>query len=187
MVNLKSVSGIDISEIVKNYAQVGAWLAGGLFFLVKLLTGYFAVDLSVTLLPTRRASGTDGTDHLVAEVTLKKGDRGSFSLLDAMVIVTQGQTRQNSSLRFQRFRFKQKGREVKIDPDIPSSRPTFDLSPGESVTVSTWLTVETDQPCLVEVAVIGTGRWDLSVKQRYASAVSLPRIKRSTGAGLYLK
>jgi hypothetical protein len=164
-----------ISEIVKNYAQVAAWSAGGLFFLVKALQGYLVIDMSVSVIPARQTGDTGNLDYLVASVKLQKGDRGSFRLHDARIIVTQGQNKQESRLGFERFSFRRTGKLLAINLDKLSSRiPTLNLAAGESTEVSTWFSIGKDQPCLVEVIVIGTGFLSPFVGQWRASAVSLP-------------
>ena len=176
VIDIKSTT--EISEIVKNYAQVAAWLVGALYFVVKLVQGYLVVDMSVTVVPTRQASSSVDTDYLVASVTLNKGERASFRLHDAKIVVGQGETRQESKLDFQRFSFRRDKKLLSINFEKPSARvPTLNLAPGESANVATWFTVSSAEPCLVEVVVIGTGFSSLVVGQWRASAVSLPLIK----------
>jgi len=165
----------DTSEILKNFAQVAAWLTGALFFLFKFLQGYLVVDMSATVVPSRQASSKAGTDYLVAAVSLKKGQRGSFRLHDARVLVTQGGVRQESRLGFERYSFRRTDKLLSINFDRLSSRvPTLNLAAGESMETSIWFSVGSDQPCLVEVIVMGTGFFSLVVGQWRASAVSLP-------------
>ena len=164
-----------ISEIVKNYAQVAAWAAAFFYFCIKLYQGYFVVDMTVSADAERHTSPDTSWDHLAASITLKKGDRGSFRFHDARLILTQGSTRQESKLTFDRFSFRKKDGLLNLNLDKISKRvPTLNLAAGETAKLGTLLVVRSDQPCLIEVVVMGTGFGSIVVGQWRTSVVSLP-------------
>jgi hypothetical protein len=168
------VCSLEISEIVKNYAQVAAWAAGAGYFGLKFIQGYKVIDLSVSVSLTRQHTIAPDEDFLVASVELKRGDRGSFRIHEATLFIRQEEKTQRVGLPFQRFSFRQ-DRMLRFDFDNVSKRtPTLNLAPGETASVSTWVKVNRQEPCTVEAFVLGTGFASLTVGQWRASAVSLP-------------
>jgi len=169
---------VDISEIVKNYAQVLAWALAAVYFIVKLVQGYLVIDLSVTVSPTRQHTNDPDLDYLVASVQLVRGDKGSIRMHDAVLVVRQSGDEQRTNLPIHRFSFRRDGQFgplLRLDFAKTSSRvPTLNLAPGETVTLSECLKVRRDAPCVVEAFVLGTGFASPVVGQWRASAVSLP-------------
>jgi hypothetical protein len=165
----------EISEIVKNYAQIGAWVAAGVYFLVKAMQGFFVIDVSLSTSLERTASPEIGVDYLSVAVDLKRGARGTLRMHDAVVSVTQGQTIQELKLGIGRVSFTtaSKRRSVNV-AKLSDSAPTLNLAPGESARFSTWCSVASDEPCTVDVVVIGTMFLSPAVGQWRTSAISLP-------------
>ena len=173
---------IDISEVIKNYAQVAAWVAGGSYFGLKFIQGYSVIDLSLKVTSTRQHSEEPEMDYLAASVELKRGDRGSFRMHEAVLIVRQGAGEQKINLPIQRFSFRKANGLIRLNFDRVSSRvPTLNLAPGETASVSAWVNVNRNLPCIVEAFVIGTGFASLTVGQWRASAVSLPVAEKAEG------
>jgi hypothetical protein len=172
------MSPIEISEVVKNYAQVAAWASGAGYFAIKFIQGYRVIDMSLEVSPTRQHSGEPEVDYLTASVKLTKGDRASFRMHEAVVIVRQGNDQQKIDLPIQRFSRQKVNGLFRVNFDRVSSRvPTLNLAPGETACMSTWVKVDRNLPCVVEAVVIGTGFGSLTVGQWRASAVSLPLVQ----------
>jgi hypothetical protein len=168
-------SWIDVSDVVKNYAQVAAWFGAACFFVVKLFQGYLVTDLSVSVRIQRQASTAPGTDYLAVSVDLAQGKRGSFTLHDARVIVTQGGSKQEAKLEIERFSFRQVGNTLSLNLDKKSSKKrTLNVVADELATFSTFVNVRANEPCKVEAAIIGTGFSSLAVGQWRSSVISLP-------------
>jgi len=160
----------NISEIVKNYAQVAAWAAGAAYFLFKAVQGYLVIDMSVAVRATRQNSAD--AEYLSVEVEMNKGSRGSFRLFDAIILIEQDGARQEERINVAHFGFTQTGRQLSID--LNRQKPTQYLAAGETMKVGRWFKVAKDRPCLVEVIILGTGFGSLVVESRRASTVSLP-------------
>ncbi|MGA2908675.1 MAG: hypothetical protein ABSE36_13310 [Terracidiphilus sp.] len=165
----------DISEIVKNYAQVVAWAAGATYFIMKIIQGYWIVDMSVKVSLTRQHSDLSDEDYIGASVELVKGEISSVQLHDATLVVRQAGRDQKVTLPIQRFSFRTANGLRKINFDkFSSSVPTLNLAAGETATIGAWVKVNRGQPCVIEAVVIGTGFSSHKVGQWRASAVSLP-------------
>jgi len=165
----------ETSEILKNYAQVGAWAAAGLYFAVKALQGFFVIDVSLSASLERTASSEVGIDYLSVAVDLKRGSRGTLRMHDAVVFVTQGQTVQELKLGIGRYSSTMVGKRRFLNvATLSESAPTLNLSPGEAARFSTWCSVASKEPCSINVVVIGTMFLSPALGQWRTSAISLP-------------
>jgi hypothetical protein len=163
------------SENWKNIAQIGAWLAAGAYFLVKLLLGYFVINLSLDVTSERQQSSTPGLDYLAVSIDIVKGDRGTFHIHDAQVVIIQGKKIEERKLDFHRVVSERIGlRRRGIRSGQKTQKSNLNFSPGETAHSRTWFTVNSHEPCMIEAAIVGTplGSWVIS--QWRASAVSLP-------------
>ena len=79
-----SVALNDINSI----AQILALGLAGAFFLYRMVSGYFVVDLSLTLSLIREPHHEHSKDHLVVVARVKRGERGSLRLHDAKARIT---------------------------------------------------------------------------------------------------
>jgi len=168
------------SEVIKNYAQVAAWATAGLYFLSKLIMGYFVTDLSLSITSQRQPMSTLGKDYLVVSITITKGDRGTFQVSDSHIITTQGSVVRQHKLNIRRLKSESKnhGRQFVFPPE-PLQNWRLNFSPGESANYSTWTVIESDEPCLIEVGIIGTAFASRIFSQWRATTVSLPLAKQN--------
>ena len=99
-----SVALDDINSI----SQILALGLAGAFFLYRMVSGYFVVDLSLTLSSIREPHLEHGKDHLVIVAHVKRGERGSLRLHDAKARVTfpNGEERIESFLGIDRVSFR---------------------------------------------------------------------------------
>lgn len=77
-----------VLDDVNSIAQIFALVSAGVFFLYRMVSGYFVVDLSLTLSTVRRPHDEHGKDHLIVVAHIKRGERGSLLLHDAKVRIT---------------------------------------------------------------------------------------------------
>jgi hypothetical protein len=172
---LRFVATRDGSETIKNYAQVLAWLGGGAYLGLKAFQGFFVVDMSLCVKADRSPSPIQDRDRLLVSVELKRGVQGTFKMHDAVVILVQGTTEQVLDLGIERFQSIKRGRNYKINPEkFAKEVPKLNLAPGDSTCLTALSEIEKDEPCRVEVVVIGTKFFSNKRAQWRASTTSLP-------------
>jgi hypothetical protein len=169
----EAVAGLSWLEL----AQLFALLAAGLFFLIKLLQGWFIVNLSLDLQLERCSGGERGPDLVAVNVKATKGPIGSLRLGEASVRATwlDQSTAPQSLFDGSRLQLLVGGRSALSVPWVADySRGRYRLPPGESTTWGAVLEVPSGQPVLVEVVVTGRqARWR-RLPQWRAKAASLP-------------
>ena len=62
---------------INSIAQILALGLAGAFFFYRMVSGYFVVDLSLTLSAIREPHYEQGDDHLVVVAHIKRGERGA--------------------------------------------------------------------------------------------------------------
>ena len=163
----------------KPYVEMFAYLAAGIFFLYKLLTGYLMTNLSIAL-STSRQHSTPEQDYLVVSVALTKGDRGSVKLHDCQVKISWtghqvikpliGTDRRSKKAEH----FDRSKRSV-INWDARSiSQPFLHFTPGETSHFAAYSDVPANAICQVEVAILAKKRSGIRLGQWRASTISLP-------------
>ena len=163
----------------KPYVEMFAYLAAGIFFLYKLLTGYMMTNLSIALTTSRQHS-TPTEDYLVVSVALTKGDRGTVNLHDCQVkiscsghCVTKqliGTDRRDKKTEH----FHGSDRSMIIWDARSVRQPFLNLTPGETSQFATHLEVPANAICEIELAVLAMKVTGFRVGQWRASAISLP-------------
>jgi hypothetical protein len=169
------------ADTVKNFAQVFAWLAAGLYFIVKFFAGFSLFDLSLEI-ACQRDPVPDSTleDYLAISVTMKKGPNAALRLHDARIVLKFTDSRKQPPEQV--LEFSPDINRLFVDTSGPrlvvSNRPEpalpYTLSPGESTTLAVCAKVARDAACGVEVVVVGTPTLNRSRGQWRASAISLP-------------
>jgi hypothetical protein len=163
----------------KDIAETIALACGAIFFGYKAITGYFRVNLSLSLQCSReRHSSTE--DWLVVTATLEKGPNGSLTLHDAQAKVTFAGTAQFVTFAaIERSSYQDSdvplGRKVICWPRVSASSPQLKLIPGEKTQLASYLKVPSAEVCLIEVAVLGQQTNKNPFGQWKASCVSLPK------------
>ena len=109
---------------IKDLAQVFAWAAAGGYFLFKMITGYFTINLSVSVSAERQRINRN-RDFLKAVVTIKKGDRGTFRLHDVKLRVKHNGKVDDLKLDVQRFSFRRGEKTLSIRMDQQVDCPMF--------------------------------------------------------------
>jgi len=187
-------------EAIKGCAEILALLAAALYFFYRLISGYFKINLSLSVIPSRQRSPENGKDYLVVLVKLKKGDRGSLTIHDARVNITCEDGEQigekkekepieligavRSSYNETTFIVRKKEEGKWVDKAVKRKVITFErrsadapfinLTPGERTIFSCTSKVLSDKVCQIEVAVLGYKRLSWVMGQWKASVVSLP-------------
>jgi hypothetical protein len=169
--------GLSI-ENVKDLAEAIALVSGGVYFGIKAYSGYFRVNLSLSITCSRqRCSETE--DYLVVCAKLSKGGNGSLTLHDARARVTFGDSRLNVSFPgVDRSSYDtssdSSARKVIAWERVSETSPFLKIIPGEQTELSVSCRVPPEQVCTVEVAVLGQQTNWKPVGQWKASCISLP-------------
>jgi hypothetical protein len=172
------------SEDLKNYAEFVAILGAGAYFLYRANTGFFIINLSMSVDCTRVARD-DATDYLVVRVQLQKGERGTLVIHDAEVRVEQeGGTStivpltsmQRLSLKHDKIETAYGHREhVKIRWGKRSWKaPFLQMTPGEQCSFACYITVPRREACHVEAVILGKRPAYPAVGQWRATCISTP-------------
>jgi hypothetical protein len=162
--------------------KIFAYLAAGIFFSYKVLTGYLMTNLSIAL-TTSRQQATPELDYLVVSVAMAKGDRGSINLHDCQVKISWADHQIVKSLLGTDRRSKKtedlgKWKRNVVNWDARSIRqPFLHLTPGEETNFATYVDVPASAICEIEVAVLAMKLAGIRVGQWRASTISLPVLK----------
>ncbi|MEO7085844.1 MAG: hypothetical protein ABI442_23015 [Gemmatimonadaceae bacterium] len=168
---------------ISKVAQAGAIVAGGMYFLYRLVSGFFITNLSIDL-ACERIPNREGDDYLQIIIRLKKGDRGTLVMHEAQVRVTPEkrepilltiESAQRLSFRAQKLPTP-KGYVEKVEIIWKRSEraPFLNLSPGEETVFSVYARVPRDILCTIEVVLVGRKPLYRATGQWRASAVVLP-------------
>src|ERR1700722_11713445 len=139
-------------SVIKDVAQIAAWVLAGLFFVYKAVSGYLIVDASVKLDCERKHVGSH--QFLSVTATVKKGERGAIRLLDARVRLTKvgatiGVTKELVGIR--RLHNERCDGSEKAVFEESSKDPILNFAPGDEMQFSEFFEVEGDQVFAVEV------------------------------------
>jgi hypothetical protein len=172
-------------EHLKDIAETIALACGGIYFGYKTFTGYFRVNLSLSVKCSReKHSGTE--DWLVVSVTLDKGPNGSLTLHDVQARVSYAGSEQVVTFPgIERSSYEDTGtpslRKVISWGRVSTSSPHLKIVPGEKTELTTYCKVPGGEVCLVEVAVLGQQTNKKPFGQWKASCVSLPKAEQDRG------
>lgn len=161
---------------IKEVAKVFALVAAGLFFCVKLVSGYAKVNLS-TRLKLERQRGENGKDVLMVRVELVKGDRATLMLHDVSGRVSSGDGSLElvfPGLERKSFKMRDTGRRSVAWKRSSRKTPYLQLVAGDSMEVATAVDVPRDAICEVEVRVLGCRKRRKKTGQWLATGVSVP-------------
>jgi hypothetical protein len=173
-----------VVETIKGCAEIFALVAAALYFGYRFKTGYFVINLSLSVKPSRQRSPKDGVDFLVVLVKVKKGDRSSLNIHDARVKVRwEGDEKIIELIGADRRKSKVESlgavqRKVINFQDRAEKHPFIRLTPGEETTFSCYVEVPSGIVCNIEVAVLGEKPSGQRTGQWRASVVSLPLLSR---------
>lgn len=166
---------LTLAEL-KDVAKVFALVAAGLFFCVKVVSGYAMVNLS-TRLKLERLRGENGNDVLMVRAELEKGDRATLMLHDISGRVRIG----NESLELvfpglerKSFKTRDTGRRSVAWKRSSRKTPYVQLVAGDSMEVATAVDVPRDAVCEVEVRVLGCRKRRKKTVQWMSTGVSVP-------------
>jgi hypothetical protein len=182
-----------IVEVVNLLVQTVALLGAAGYFGYRFITGYFIVNLSLSLSASRRKSPNPGEDFLSVAVTLTKGDRGSLNLHDAKLRVTweggevihdlPGIDRRN----YLGERLGSFERKTINFAERAAYSPFLRLTPGEEAVFSAYVKVPSASVCYAEVIILGERRWGKRrgrrVGQWRSSILSFPESARPIDGG----
>jgi hypothetical protein len=182
-----------VTELIKPWVEIAAYLAALLFFTYKVYSGYFVVDMSIGLdCERKRSPGSENKDYLGIRVTLKKGERGGVELHDALVRVTScignqvfGPLPLVTIARLNRTNPTQDAAgstgvlRSRIDwTQIPKDSPRLNMPPGDESKLAAFVEVDTGVPYMVEVVILARKLLLRKIKTRFsqwrAAKVSLP-------------
>jgi hypothetical protein len=168
--------------------EIAVIAAGGMFFLVRAINGLFNINLSVCLVATRApiVDSNRVEDYLSVQVTLDKGPNWALALHMAEVLVGPRRGGKTLPLRVD---------AIEVRPALPygvewvsASRPLI-VNPGEHAEFAVHTRVAANEPCPIEVVVIGQRRLTRNMSLRgtrpilqwRGSTVSLPRAPSDAG------
>lgn len=167
-----------IAETVKAWAEAFAFVSAGGFFLYKAFSGYMISNLALNVVCQRKKMPTGDCDYLLVNAVVKKGDRQALTLHDAQARISAPAANQPALKKFSgvtRLGFVRTGNAIQIKESQSHKNPFLNLPPGDETVFSTFFEVRGDEPCIVEVTLLGGWRWDFgTVYQWRASQVSLP-------------
>ena len=164
---------MDVSQVVsitKELTQSLAFIAGGIFFTVKIFQGYRFPNLSVSV-SCERYSG-DEYDTIVIKVFLEKGAQGTLQIYDCQACITP-ENEEPIYVKFVGTR-RLRGRDEKVSKaenrkslslewETDRRNPFINLTPGEKTEFSCHKSVAKGKICQVEIAILG--------KRLYVSAL----------------
>ncbi len=167
---------------VESWMKVGGLIAGSLFFIWKLCTGWLIVNMGVCI-RIQRQRRRDGIDDLTVTVALEKGSTDSIWLRDVEVRMTALENGELSDACVRYVRIHGFDRVAESSTQTVAWGAETDgkpiaISPGEKVEYSGHAVVSAEHPYLLEAVVLADrplfrvfmGR----CIQWRASAVSLP-------------
>lgn len=181
--------------LLKDFGQIFAWTAAGVFFAYKFYTGWFHPDLSLSLACERKpcspATTSSATDTLAVLATVKKGPNMSIRLVDLQCRVAFGDNALHKRFEgIERRCFKvqnAKGSFAVQEVDWenpPHIGPHYlSLAPGDETQFATLFKVPSDTICTIKVLVFGRkfipgfsqqSNANLNPHQWAASFISLP-------------
>ncbi len=169
------------------WLQAFALLAAGAFFLARLLSGMFIINLNVAPSVARHRL-RDGSDLLVVQVDLVKGKSGGALRIDRACARWRSQGAQWQHIELQPTNRIDVGRLPEPATDDPDGgeagrgtwsdlRPAkpLKLPPDESMVLSEYvIVVSPEAVCTVEVLIVGHGWQWWRRGQWRASVVSAP-------------
>lgn len=133
--------GLDFGDL--DAVGLVATVAAGAYFLWKLYSGFFIMNLALTS-EAERAAADDNSDHLSITVRLVKGDLGgTMAIHDARVVITgvlDSTTRIVAPLEaLGRYTYGGSGRHKQLNLDEPSgTKLRIQLPPGDEMTVTAY-------------------------------------------------
>jgi hypothetical protein len=173
-------------DSAKVWVEILAYFFAFLFFLFKVVSGYFVANLSVGIECSRQSDPADKmTDLLTVTLTLSKGDLGSVQIHDIQVRNNGSPIKEMESLYKELWRLPDernekagKPTEVIWDDDYRKKRsPFITLGPGEQTQLASYCKVRSNQVCEIRAIIAGRAvwrPWTPSCQWR-VSAVCLPR------------
>jgi hypothetical protein len=166
-----------LSEVCKNWAQVAAVAAGGIWFVRQaLFRGEHWVNLSLAL-STRRWPKDADTDYLAATLAIKKeASGGKLQLNDIVfrVVSAAGGSEVTARPGIRALGCDDRTGGPPARFDAPEGR-FLNLLPGESTTFAVCMVVPAASPSRVDVVVVGGGAAAPShMGQWRASSIALP-------------
>lgn len=140
-------------------AQILGFLGAFVFFIYKVITGYFMVNVGISA-RGERSNATDTTDHLFVAVTIKKGSHASLMLHDARArFGWDGGSKEVELIGIHRLSFKtvQDGitRKCVTFDKLSKSAPLLRFTTDEEATFSGMTEVPCNKPCSIEVVILG--------------------------------
>jgi hypothetical protein len=172
----------DVFDILKNLATALALVAGGGYFIYKVLSGYEVINVKLAVTTSRTPMPNSDRDYLNVVATFTKGDRGSVLLHDAQVRIKPhtGDPQQLAFVGVERLsiRLAVQGdlQRQEIRWGTRSQDAAFlNLTPGEETHFATYTDVPRNEPCTVEVVFLGQRPSSKRIGQWRASCVSMPR------------
>ena len=166
-------------EHAKDIAEAVALACAAGYFLFKAYTGYFRVNLSLSLECSRHAAHSSN-DTLVVRAILTKGTNGSLTLHDVQARVIYGEA--TSLLVFRGIERSSYDsvtspfpRKVIAWSRVSAQSPMLKLVPEEVTELAAFCEVPSGAVCTVEFAVVGQKTNRKPLGQWKATSVSVPR------------
>ena len=191
----------------KNIGQIAAWIAAAAYFVYKLISGYWIGSASLRLTCTRTATPPapdaapapvpQAMDYLSVLAVLKRGTGATTLVLHdarARVFLADGKAAVKSSHEAKEIPA-DIGQETRLISakrlssktvsgvyeimlnEVSQQAPLLNLAPGDEMQFATVYKVPRNQPCVVEVAIMGRSWLTWKRSQWRASDISLPVVE----------
>ncbi|BBM86598.1 hypothetical protein [Candidatus Uabimicrobium amorphum] len=160
--------------------QIAALIAAFLFFLLKVVSGYLLIDMSVEVTP-KRVKCDDKEDYLVIGLKLEKHQNCSVNIHDIAANITDSD---GKKITTEKFKFEKVGCDSirrffglgKIEWEKENKSGYITLAPREvtHLVCNIKEKIKSDEIYKVEVAVLGKGWFRPAISRWYCSVASLP-------------
>lgn len=166
---MEMYEGLDLLE----WAQIVALGGAAVFFVAKVVAGFFVVDMSLE--PSAERTRVGDTDVVALSVVLRKGGTGSILLDDTAVRASFGGTPKTPKplLGVRRLALNRDHHNMSA-PWSDGGR--YRLPRGESTAFACFFEqVPRQSPCAIEVVIVGRQWWSPWRGQWRTSLISLPK------------
>lgn len=169
------------AAIIKNWLEIAGLLLAGGFIVWKILVGWFAANLNLSI-SSERVAKDEENDFLAITVTLDKGTTDSVKLKDVSLhISVEGQKDRMERIGIAHLSTEGDQLGWPTDGNAPKEAlPKYLLAQGESLQLAKAYDVPSHLPVTVEAAVLAKRAFYKPMQWR-AVHISLPK---SAGKGI---
>lgn len=161
-------------EHLESLLTVLALASGGLFFGWKLIAGWLIANLDV-IIEVERQKKDDEQDWLSIKILLKKGNIDAIWLKKILIKVYIP----NDKNKIEKYYINEIERLIDIEGIENTNKPKkyFAISPGETFQFGKIITIDKENPVMIEVVVLGKRPFWKGYAQWRSTAASLPLVE----------